>query len=83
MHLEEFIYHRAGAGFPKAYIATWQGYERAGPLLFSTDHEGTTGDGKSLRVFFSDVAVKVVGSDKWVNAQSASKQLASERIARK
>jgi hypothetical protein len=31
-----------------------------------------------VRVFYSDVAVKVVGSDKWVNAQSASERIAHE-----
>jgi hypothetical protein len=77
MRLEEFVYHRAGQGFPSIYIATWEGYEKAGPLLFSTDHEGTA-DGKPLRAFFSDVAVKLTGSDKWINAHSAS-----ERIARR
>jgi hypothetical protein len=80
--LEEFVFTRAGAGAPKGYTGTWEGYEKAGPLLLSTDHEGTTDDGKSVRVFFSDVAVKVVGSDKWVNAQPASKPSASQRIAR-
>jgi hypothetical protein len=76
--LEEFVFHRAGAGFPKVYTGTWEGYEKAGPLLLSTDHEGTIEDGKSVRAFFSDVAVKVVGSDEWISAQSAS-----ERTARK
>jgi hypothetical protein len=66
--LEEFIYHRAGAGFPKVYTGTWEGYETAGPLLLSTDHEGTTDDGKPLRVFYSNVAVKVTGSHNWVSA---------------
>ena len=80
--LQEFVFKRAGAGAPKGYTGTWEGYEKAGPLLLSTDHEGTTDDGKSVRVFFSDVAVKVVGSDKWVNARSASEQSASEKIAR-
>jgi hypothetical protein len=80
--LEEFVFARAGAGAPKGYTGTWEGYEKAGPLLLSTDHEGTTDDGKSVRVFFSDVAVKVVGSDKWVNAQPPSEHSASERIAR-
>jgi hypothetical protein len=32
------------------------------------DHRGT-GDGKPLRIFFTDVAVKLAGSDTWVNAQ--------------
>jgi hypothetical protein len=36
--LEEFVYHRAGAGAPKGYTGTWEGYEKAGPLLLSTDH---------------------------------------------
>jgi len=81
--LEEFVYHRAGKGLPSLYTGTWEGYEKAGPLLLSTDHEGTTGDGKSVRIFYSDVAVKVVGSDKWINAQPASEQSAAERIARK
>jgi len=76
--LEEFVYHGGGAAAIKGYTGTWEGYEKAGPLLLSTDHEGTTVDGKSVRVFYSDVAVKVQGSDKWVNAQPAS-----ERIARK
>ena len=66
--LAEFIYHRAGAGFPKVYTGTWEGYEKAGPLLLSTAHEGTTDDGKPLRVFYSNVAVKVTGSDNWISA---------------
>ena len=73
--LEEFVYHRAGQGFPSLYIATWERYEKAGPLLFSTDHEGTA-DGKPLRAFFSNVAVKLTGSDNWINAQSASESIA-------
>jgi hypothetical protein len=31
-----------------------------------------------VRVFFSDVAVKVVGSEKWVNGHSASERIARE-----
>ena len=81
--VEEFVYHRAGKGLPSLYTGTWEGYEKAGPLLLSTDHEGTTGDGKSVRIFYSDVAVKVLGSDKWINAQSASEQSAPDKIARK
>ena len=53
---------------PSDVIATWAGYRKAGPLLVSTDHRGTA-DGKPLRVFFSDVSVKVTGSDTWMNAQ--------------
>jgi hypothetical protein len=49
-------------------IATWTGYKKAGPLLISTEHRGTA-DGKPLHLFFSNVAVKLAGSDKWVDAQ--------------
>jgi hypothetical protein len=70
--LEEFIYHRAGAGFPKVYTGTWEGYEKAGPLLLATDHEGTTDDGKPLRVFYSNVAVRVTGSPNWISAHWAN-----------
>ena len=49
-------------------MATWDGYKKAGPLLISTDRRGTV-DGQPLRFFFSDVSVKLVGSDTWVNAQ--------------
>ena len=69
--VEEFIYHGGGPGIqkrPSLLIATWAGYKQAGPLLISTDHRGTA-DGKPMRVFFSDVAVKLMGSDTWVNAE--------------
>jgi hypothetical protein len=48
--------------------ATWEGYKKAGPLLISTDHRGTA-DGGPFHEFFSDVAVKLTGSDTWINAQ--------------
>ena len=67
----EFIYHGGGPGIqkrPSELIATWADYKKAGPLLISTDHRGTA-DGKPVRVFFSDVSVKVMGSDSWMNAQ--------------
>lgn len=66
--VEEFMYHRGGPKKPSVVIATWAGYKKAGPLLISTDHRGTA-DGKPLRLFFSDVSVKLKGSDSWQNAQ--------------
>src|SRR6266851_2350517 len=66
--VEEFVYHRGGPKKPSVAIATWAGYKKAGPLLISTDRRGTA-DGKPLRIFFSDVSVKLVGSDTWVNAK--------------
>jgi len=66
--VREFIYHRGGAQKPSLVTATWEGYKKAGPLLVSMDHHGTA-DGKPVRIFFTDVAVKLTGSDSWVNAQ--------------
>jgi hypothetical protein len=66
--VEEFIYRRGGPKKPGVVIATWAGYKKAGPLLFSTEHRGTA-DGKPLHLFFSDVAVKLTGSDTWISAQ--------------
>ena len=66
--IQEFIYHRGGSKKPTVVTASWADYKKAGPLLVSTDHRGTA-DGKPLRIFFSDVAVKLTGSDTWVNAQ--------------
>ena len=66
--VKEFIYHRGGTKPPKLVIATWTGYKKAGPLLFSTEHRGTA-DGKPLHIYITDVAVKLTGSDNWIKAQ--------------
>ena len=66
--VKEFIYHRGGSRKPTVVTTTWAGYKKAGPLLVSTDHRGTA-DGKPARIFFTDVAVKMAGSNDWVNAQ--------------
>jgi hypothetical protein len=66
--VQEFIYHRGGPTKPSLVTATWAGYKKAGPLLISTEHRGTA-DGKPFHLFFSDVAVKLMGSDKWMDAQ--------------
>ena len=65
----EFVYRRgAPTPPPSLVIFTWAGYKKAGPLLISTDRRGTA-DGKPAKLFFSNVAVKLVGSDSWVNAK--------------
>jgi hypothetical protein len=66
--IEQMVYHRGGPKKPSLVIASWEGYKKAGPLLVSTEHRGTA-DGGPLHLFFSDVAVKVAGSDTWLNAQ--------------
>ena len=63
-----FDYHRGGAKPPSRVFATWEGYKKAGPILFSTEHRGFA-DGKPFHLWISDVAVKVTGSDKWIAAQ--------------
>ena len=63
-----FDYKRGGPKKPSQVIATWAGYKKAGPLLFSTEHRGTA-DGAPLHIWFSNVAVKMAGSDKWMDAQ--------------
>jgi len=63
-----FDYHRGGAKPPSRVFATWAGYKKAGPILISTEHRGFA-DGKPLHVFITDVAVKLAGSDTWMNAQ--------------
>jgi hypothetical protein len=62
------VYHRGGDKKPSLVTASWAGYKRAGPLLFSTEHRGTA-DGKPLHIFHTNVAVKLAASDKWVDAQ--------------
>jgi hypothetical protein len=67
--IQEMVYHR---GDPKSTVpglikVTWAGYKKAGPLLFSTEHRGTA-DGKPVLLSFSVVAVKLVGSESWIDA---------------
>jgi hypothetical protein len=66
--VEQFVYHRGGPTKPSNVTTTWADYKKAGPLLVSTDHRGTA-DGKPARIFFTNVAVKLAGSDKWIEAQ--------------
>jgi hypothetical protein len=49
-------------------MATWTDYKQAGPLLLSLDHRGTR-NGDPLRVSFSNVAVKLEGSNSWMDTQ--------------
>jgi hypothetical protein len=65
--IEEMAYHRGGP--PKLEVfATWTDYNKAGPMLFSLDHRGTR-NGGPLHLFFSNVAVKLVGSNTWIDAR--------------
>ena len=66
----QFVYERGGPKPPSNVTTTWASYEKAGPLLVSTDHRGTA-DGKPARIFFTNVAYKLAGSDKWMDATPA------------
>jgi hypothetical protein len=66
--VEEMDYHRAGPKKPSLVIVSWVDYKKAGPLLFSTEHKGTA-DGAPLTQTFTNVAVKLTGSDSWIEAQ--------------
>jgi hypothetical protein len=67
--VEAFVFHRGDSGLkPTLAVATWGAYKKTGPLLISTDRRGTA-DGQPLRVWFTDLAVKLAGSDEWINAQ--------------
>jgi hypothetical protein len=64
----EFGFHRGGPRKPTLVNATWEDNKKAGPLLIPMERRGTA-DGQPLHISFSDVAVKLTGSDAWVNAQ--------------
>ena len=49
-------------------MATWEGYKIAGPLLFRTEHHGAI-DGKPLHEFFTNMSVKLTGSETWTKAE--------------
>ncbi len=66
--VEYLVFHHGGTKKPSLVKATWAGYKKAGPLLVSTEHRGTA-DGKPLHISISDVAVKLAGSDTWMDAK--------------
>ena len=66
--VEQMAYHRGGPKKPSLVLAKWDGYKKAGPLLFSTLHPGTADD-KPLHITLTNVAVKLSGSDKWIEAK--------------
>ncbi len=66
--VQYLVFHHGGDKKPSLVKATWAGYKKAGPLLISTEHRGTA-DVKPLHIFISNVAVKLTGSDTWVEAK--------------
>jgi len=66
--VEAFQYNRGGPKKPSVVIASWAGYKMAGPLLISTEHRGTA-DGGPFHLWFTNVAVKLAGSNTWTEAK--------------
>jgi hypothetical protein len=66
--IRELDFHHGGPAKPSVFTAAFTDYKKVGPLLLSLDHPGKA-DGKPARVFFSNVAVKLVGSSTWMDAQ--------------
>ena len=65
--VREVEIHRVNAP-PSVYLTTCTNYKKAGPLLIALDRPGS-GDGKPLRIHFTNVAVKLAGSSTWLDAQ--------------
>jgi len=68
MRIRELEFHHGGNAKPSVVIANWTGYKKGGPLLFSLDHHGKA-DGKPFRLWYTKVAVRLTGSDAWVEAK--------------
>ena len=66
--IQAMVYHRGGPKKPSLVTTTWAGYKMAGPLLISTEHHGTADNG-TLTLTFTNVAVKLAGSNTWTDAK--------------
>ena len=66
--VDYLAYHRGGAKKPSLFFVTWADHKKAGPMLVSAGHRGDAG-GKPIRVWYSDVSVRVTGSDTWLRAK--------------
>jgi hypothetical protein len=66
--IRELYFQHGGSAKPSVFIAAFKDYKKAGPIVIALDHRGKA-DGQPARVFFSNVAVKLAGSNTWVDAQ--------------
>jgi hypothetical protein len=66
--VQEMVFRHGGNVKPSLVKMSWTGYKKAGPLLVSTEHRGTADDHQA-HIFFTNVAVKMAGSDNWVEAK--------------
>ena len=66
--IKELLFRHGGPTWPSVFIAAYLDHKKAGPLLFALNHKGKA-VGKPARVFFTNVAVKLTGSDTWMEAK--------------
>jgi hypothetical protein len=66
--IRELYFQHGGSAKPRVFIAAFKDYKKAGPIVIALDHRGKA-DGQPARVFFSNVGVKLAGSNTWVDAQ--------------
>jgi hypothetical protein len=59
--LVQWIYRKGGAAEPTR-VATWEDHRRIGPITLALNHRGPD---DTFRVWFTDVSVKLKGSDQW------------------
>ena len=64
-HVKQWVFHHGGMKEDGSPI-TWQHIVQAGPILIATEHY--TPDGK-LRLWFTDIAIKLNGGTEWIKAQ--------------
>ncbi|HJY88098.1 MAG TPA: hypothetical protein VKE24_14790 [Candidatus Acidoferrales bacterium] len=60
----QWAYHQGGAPKP-TLAASWEENRHLGPLVVSLNHPSAKGD---VRVWFTEVAVKLAGSERWIAA---------------
>ncbi len=66
--IKELEFRHGGTAKPGVVLATWEGYKMAGPILVSTQHRGKA-DGAPFTETLSNVAVKLAGSETWMEAK--------------
>ena len=66
--IQELEFHHGGTAKPSKFVADWTNYKKAGPLLFSLLLLGKA-DGHPFSITLSNVAVKLAGSNEWIEAK--------------
>lgn len=62
-YFRQWTFREDSVGRPK-YAMTWEGYQRLGPLILSTERRSAFGEN---RVWFSDLSIQLKNSSKWIS----------------